>query len=155
MPAGYEWRESPQNATVSVRKQPSTRIAPLEREMLTDGIRKLAGLETFLIDIVKDSLVVYLPDRDPQGAEDLISMLTGDAARGSGHLKEWVQANTTYNAMMQFTLVDPEERLFAVDRWCFLGSIDKWVLVSGPAPLADQIRTFVPHLGKDSFFEIM
>lgn len=155
MPDGFEWRESPENATVSVRKRPSTRIAEFEREMLSDGIRKLAGLETFLTDVVKDSLVVYLPDRDPQQVDDLLTELAGVAPLGSGQFKEWVRGNVAYSAMMKFTLVDEDERSFAVDRWCFLGSIDRWFPLSGAAPLADQIREFVPHLGKESFFELM
>ena len=40
-------------------------------------------------------------------------------------------------------------------RWCFLGGIDDWRFLAGPTPLADLLDRYTPHLGKESFFELM
>ena len=52
--------------------------------------------------------------------------------------------------------MDPAERLFAAERWCFRGSIDDWIpMIGRAAPLPDMVRTYVQHLGKDSFYDLM
>ena len=56
---------------------------------------------------------------------------------------------------MKFVLVDADERLFTVERWCFLGSIDNWVHLEGPGFLPDQVVKYVKHLGKQSFYDLI
>jgi hypothetical protein len=60
-----------------------------------------------------------------------------------------------YSPMMRFTLVDEQRRVFAVDRWCFLGSIDDWFPLSGGGDLERQVAKYCPHLGRESFYELM
>ena len=60
--------------------------------------------------------------------------------------------------VMRFTLVDEEARTFRVQRWCFRGSIDRWIdlyLAGSEGNLKDLVKKFCPHIGKESFFELM
>ena len=60
--------------------------------------------------------------------------------------------------VMRFTLVDETSRSFRVQRWCFRGSIDRWIDLweSGSAgKLSDLVKRFCPHIGQESFFELM
>jgi len=57
--------------------------------------------------------------------------------------------------MMRFTLVDGKARRFAVERWCFLGSIDDWFPLSGGGDLKGLVARYCPHLGQESFYELM
>ncbi len=66
-----------------------------------------------------------------------------------------MEKHLTYLPHMRFTLVDEKRRRFNVDRWCFRGSIDNWFPLHGSGDLATMIKKFVPHLGQDSFFELM
>jgi hypothetical protein len=63
-------------------------------------------------------------------------------------------SRSQYSKMMRFELVDAECRLFVAQRWCFLGSIDQWIFLDGPAPLSQLVDKYVRHLGKESFFEL-
>ena len=158
VPDGYEIYESPEAGQVFLRKSKPTEISPLEREILCDGIRRFAGLEYFLVDIQDNSLVVYLPATDETAADDLIEMLGGIGLAGSTRgraAKDSMIRASPYSKMMRFELVDADDRLFTVERWCFLGSIDHWIYLDGPAPLSDLVGKYVPHLGKESFFELM
>jgi hypothetical protein len=55
---------------------------------------------------------------------------------------------------LRFVLDDAKQRRFVCERYCFLGSIDDWIFIGGSEPLADLVRTFMPHLGAESFFEL-
>ena len=54
-----------------------------------------------------------------------------------------------------FRLTDPAERLYSADRWCFLGSIDDWFPLAYDQPLDKLARQYLPHLGDESFYELM
>lgn len=155
MPAGYEFHENPQDGILSVRKVRPTKVLPQEREQLVAWARELAGTDYFLVDIQEDSLVVYAPGDDPSARADLLNaMFGGFAADKMSHLS-WIGANATYLPMFRFSLVDDAKRLYSVDRWCFKGSIDDWFPLSPGKPLEKQARAFLPHLGKESFYELM
>lgn len=57
--------------------------------------------------------------------------------------------------MLRFSLVDDQKRRFALERWCFRGSIDDWIPLSGYGDLPALVKKFAPHLGRESFFELM
>ncbi|OYW15090.1 MAG: hypothetical protein B7Z55_15290, partial [Planctomycetales bacterium 12-60-4] len=127
MPTGYEWRENPADGIVSVRKRPSTRIAAGEREVLVEAIGTQAGLKTFIADIDGDSLVAYIPDRNPEAVGELFEGMFALGSAGAASMMDWTIKHVHYSPMMRFVLHDDRERLFVVERWCYLGSIDRWI----------------------------
>jgi hypothetical protein len=153
MPEGYEFYEHPEQAIVSVRKIPTTAITAQEREALTALARSLVSRASCIVDIEDDSLIVYAAEGVPTGLNTALSRLLPlekqvDAAKLLGKF-------AIYQAMLRFTLIDAETRSFAVDRWCFRGSIDDWFPLGGGKDLETLARRFLPHLGKESFFELM
>jgi hypothetical protein len=153
MPPGYEWRENPEDGIVSVRKIRPSRITPLEREMLADGIRALAGLKTFIVEIDGDSLVAYIPDRNPEVVGYILHSIVG---LGQAELMgEWTAKHAHYSPLMRFNLTDEDKRLFSVQRWCCRGLTDRWIHLDKPAPLAAQIDKYARHLGHESFYDLM
>ena len=59
-----------------------------------------------------------------------------------------------YQPVMRLTLKDESARLFAVERYCFRGSVDGWISLSRPIPLPQAVTKFLKHLGRESFFEL-
>ncbi len=57
-------------------------------------------------------------------------------------------------AMLRFVLIDEKERKFSVQRYCFLGSIDDWIDLGESGSLKNLVKTYVKHLGKDSYYEL-
>jgi hypothetical protein len=154
MPDGYEFYEDPESAIVTIRKTLPTRILPLERTRLEAWVRKLAGIEHFIVEIKGDSLIVHTPGNDFESdRDDWISSKFGmDATMFRSILAE----SASYSPMFRFTLIDEDERLFRVDRWCYLGSIDNWFPLSGGGQSLEKLaREYLPHLAKKSFFELM
>ncbi len=158
IPAGFEIRENPESGQVTLRRIRPTEISPLEKRMLSDGMRDCAKLKYFIVDVDNNSLVVYLPGTQEQDAQDIVREISGLAgnvfAIANTFAKELV-SRSRYSPMMRFTLTDPDERLFCVERWCFRGSIDDWFPLAGPAPLPTLIEKYVQHLGRESFYELM
>ena len=57
--------------------------------------------------------------------------------------------------MMRFTLVNAKERTFSAERYCFRGSVDDWIDLNYSAdPPPKLIRTYLRHLGQESFYEL-
>ena len=54
-----------------------------------------------------------------------------------------------YQKVLRFTLLDEDRRRFAAERWCFLGSIDGWIHLSGDGELATLVERYAPHIGKE------
>ena len=73
-------------------------------------------------------------------------------------MTELPASNRHYMKVMRFTLVDEKDRTFRVQRWCFRGSIDRWIDLwesGGKGKLSDLVKRFCPHIGQESFFELM
>lgn len=68
-------------------------------------------------------------------------------------IRETVEASRV-GPIMRFILVDEEERLFITDRMGFKGE-GCWLPVGSISPLKEACEQFLPHLGKDSFFELL
>ena len=158
VPKGYEIYESPGAGQVFLRKVKPTEISTLEREMVEEGIRRYAGSKCCIVDIQGNSLVVYLPDMNEKDVDRLIEVIGGPSVVGiarSEAAKARIIGYSTYGKMMRFGLIDADERLFMLQRWCSRGSIDDWIFLDGPAPLSKLVRKYVKHLGKESFFELI
>jgi hypothetical protein len=154
IPAGYEIYEKPDTPQVFLRKPISTRIEPLEVEFARRLLQEHAGVSHTLVDVEKDSLVVYAADDND--LKKLMAVL-GDRTFDNLAAKDqvWLKKRLQFEKLLRFTLVDDQQRLFLAERWCFRGSIDDWIHVGfRPASLERLIASLAPHLGQESFYEI-
>ena len=122
--------------------------------MVAEAIRRQAGLNHFILDSDGDAIVIYLPDRGEADADELVGLLAGPLGR-SQEKREWLIQQSNFSKTMRIVLADAHERTFSVQRWCFLGSIDNWMHVARPAKLAEQLKKYLKHLGKESFYELI
>ena len=128
IPRGYEIYENP-DARVYLRKKPPQIVTPEEVAVVKEGVQRLAPDQNCLVDVRKEDIIVYHSKR--------------------GNL---------YQKMLRFTLDDEKDRTFRVQRWCFRGSIDSWIdlwMSGGLGKLPVLVQTFCPHLGRDSFYDLM
>jgi len=58
-----------------------------------------------------------------------------------------------YTENMRFELIDKHSRLFQTERYCYRGSIDDWIPISGPGELGKLAASYLKHIGKDSYYE--
>jgi hypothetical protein len=60
-----------------------------------------------------------------------------------------------YETSLRFILVDPDERRFEVERFCYIGGVDDWIYLDGPDELERLVRKYTQHLGKESFYDLL
>ena len=157
VPAGYEVFESPERGQVYLRKERRTCIAPIEREIVVEGIRCLSNVDYFIVDVEDDCLVVYLPTRHVHEVNDLVRVLAGPDALQVPRFREardQLIRESEHEKVMRFELLDDQQRLFHVERWCFRSSHDGWIHLAGPASLSDLVEGYAEHLGEESFYEL-
>ena len=123
-----------------------------ETSTVEKGAKRYSKVENLIIDVKKNTIIVFLPDRGFDEFETMLSRFP--RIPGSAELKEMWEKTATYLPMMRFVLVDKKSREFAVERWCFLGSIDDWEYVDTSNDLAELVKKYCRHLGKDSFYEL-
>jgi hypothetical protein len=146
LPGGYEVYENP-DAQVFLRKFVPPLVTPAEVDVVRKGLERYAPGQHCIVDVQKEHIVIYHAER----------MSFDLGGFGFGH-RELPARFLSYTKVMRFTLVDEEARRFGVQRWCFRGSIDRWIdlwMPGSEAKLSDLVKKFCPHLGKESFFELM
>ncbi len=95
--------------------------------------------------------MVYLCD---QNVDALMAIAQSSPTDDAGLADRMIQS-FTYSPMMQFVLVDKETREFEVERWCFRGSIDDWIMLDSSTNLQALVKKYARHLGQESFYELM
>jgi hypothetical protein len=156
LPDDFEIHENPRSALVSVRKVKPSRLAPFELEFLKEQVRKLSPIEHVIVERTADSFIVYTCDCTEDGLNKLMDDILGPRGRRPESGTQWYFARATYSPAFRFTLIDENERLFHAERWCYLGSIDGWILICFHGRALDELaETFLPHLGQESFFELI
>ena len=154
LPDGYEIYEHPATAIAVVRKITPTQVLPEERRLLEERSRALSGIRHIIVDVEPSALVVYVPGMSDADADELFSFL-GPMMGRRQEANDAIVARSVYMPMLRFELDDSDRRLFVAQRWCFRGSIDGWFFLSPPRPLAEQVTRYAPHLGKESFYELI
>ena len=147
IPDGYEIHEIP-NGQVFLRKIQLKLITDQEQAVIKKALNKQPHLDA-LVDIKKNTITIHTAD---QNFGPLLKEL-GPFALKPG-LQDVLNRSRTYTPVMRFTLVDEEDRDFIVERFNFRGSIDDWMFLDGDDSLPRLAAKYIPHLGKESFYDL-
>jgi hypothetical protein len=150
IPPGYEIYENP-NGQVFLRRIRPQLITDEEVAIVEAGMRQHCHLEDYIVDVKKDTILIYTPDQDVDLLAETFEIFPGVQVERA---KAALQRVLSYSPMLQFVLVDKEKRLFETRRYCFLGSIDDWISISRAEPLSELVKTYVQHLGEDSYYDL-
>ena len=149
IPSGSEIYEHP-TAQVFLRKMRPKRFTDEELVEVEQGIKRYSKVEHYIVDERANKIVIHLPNQDVDRLQDILSMLSNQKDLAP----QWINRLLTFSPMMQFELVDEERRLFLAHRYCFLGRIDDWIVISEPEPLDKLVKQYTRHLGRETFFNL-
>jgi len=156
LPEGYEVRENPLSAQVTLRKHRPSRITVDEANLLSEAIRQSCPGLLFIVDREHSALIVYTTDIEAESRLEFLSMIAPINKDRADNLRDFMIGHAQYQAMLKFELQPGEPRRFAPYRWHFSGSIDDWITIGdGPEPLDALAEKFSPHLAQESFFDLM
>ncbi len=159
IPEGYEIYEHPENAQVFLRKIQPHLIADLEVQYVKKLLDSLNNTKRYLVDCKKRTLTIYESNTDSENLKGIIGGLLENHPMRPGITSDDTMPALTkitgqhYAAVLRFTLEDKERRKYTAERFCFRGSIDDWIYLSGPDYFRDIVKKHASTLGKDEFFE--
>ncbi|MFH1726447.1 MAG: hypothetical protein ABII00_17695 [Elusimicrobiota bacterium] len=154
IPAGFEIVESV-NAVVSLRKIAAPVIPAAEIGKVESVLKLYRHLEYYKAEARKRDIVVY----ERLGALSR-AFLSGLSGRPHGPVSELESRpldpgkNARYEPVMRFRLVDAKARTYTVERMCYRSSVDGWLSLHDLGPLSALAKRYLPHLGRESFFEL-
>lgn len=174
LPEGYEVVESV-NAQVSVRRPRPRWITEREQQAVQAALDQ-NNLDTYRFEIRAKRITIFEPDTNPNElieelygesappllSEDLDRMLRDrvgaevyDAYRKqqAERYRENILTRTHYSPVLRFTLIDPKSRRFLVERMVFRGE-EHWHELDRLG-LDDALSRYIPHLGRESFFDLI
>jgi len=175
LPPGYEVVENV-NGQASVRRARPLQISADEEATVRSGLSR-HGLATYRFEVRDGQITIFEPDRDPaeiatefnpldtmpagigKRVEAMLRERFGDAAvdqhvrEHRERLRQQLEKTTRYAPVLRFRLVDRKRRLFEVARMTYLGE-GGWHALD-VLPLATAVKSYVKHLGRDSFFELI
>ncbi len=153
VPPGYEIYENP-NARAVLRKQLVSLLTDEEIQTVHDGMAKFSHLKDYeyKLDLRKKEITIY---EFVDQFRDLMMVLAPHLAEDENARRQYAHRYGRFEALLRFTLVDEKKRVFQAERFCFLGSIDDWILIGRAGPIGWLVAEFVKHLGQESFFELM
>ena len=169
LPEGYEVRENIRGQ-VSVRRRRPRAFTEAEEGLLCVQMKRLRPF-AYRLDFAGRAATVYASaqDRkcfsgslDAEFANGFADALTKAlAGRYSPELVAMFRARRKekgakcprFYPLLRFVLEDKDKRLFAVERVCFTGDCE-WLRID-VMPLWPAIQKYLPHLGRDSFFDLI
>jgi len=150
LPDDFELYEDPTDARVSVRKKQRSDIHDFELEFVRDRVATEAQNVIARVVIQGRSLVIY--ESPNTGNFDYISQRMGGLPNFA--IRE-MQSIGQMSPAFRFKLIEKQERIFEAQRFCFRGSVDDWVSLLHEGPLDELCQSYLKHMGKESFYELM
>ena len=153
LPEGYEVRESI-NGQVSLSRARPRKITEAEEKKLRDLLAKLKP--GYWLEVQGTELVIFEPSMSADSLLGTFGDMMPAAARPgiADKLARFVTQQARYSPILKFDLADEKTRRFSAHRMGFRGE-GGWSYPLEHGALDPLIRQLLPHLGKDSFFDLM
>jgi hypothetical protein len=136
VPPGYRIVESV-NGVVSLARVGPSPIAPEEVQAVRAALRRHPRLARYALEARGKALIVF----EPIGGLD-----------ECGELR--FARKVQYTPVFRFTLVDPVKREYLAERMCYRSWVDGWLSLNDVGTLRELSRRYLPHLGRESFYEL-
>src|SRR2546430_1111837 len=139
LPPGFTISESV-NGVVSQAKDRPSLIQPEEVAAVEAAMQRHPEARRYRIAVKGNRIEVYEqvgPDYNALVGELHIPGLSRPGL--AEELRALEERHAHYTPELRFTLLDPKQRLFSVERMCYLGSIDGWLELHGQTGLVAKL----------------
>ncbi len=155
IPPGFTISESV-NGVVSLVKDRSALIQPEEVAAVEAAVQQHPEARRYRVAVKANRIEIYEqvgPDYNALVSELHLPVLSRPGL--AEELRALEERHALYTPVLRFTLLDPKQRLFRVERMCYLGRIDGWLELHGhTGSVAKLARVLIPTLGTDQFYEL-
>ena len=150
IPDGFEIYENP-NGRIFLRKIQPKIISDDEIEMVEQKIRQYSQLQYYRTDVKKNRIIIFTADQDTMALSELLKFAP---FKKDVDVENLLNEVISYSPRLHFVLINEEKRIFMVERFCYLGSIDDWITIGKPDKLQNQVQKYIKHLEQDSYYEL-
>ena len=157
MPEGYEIRESV-NGVVSLARRGPRVITEAEEQQVSSALQRVQP--DCRSDVKGREIIIHAPHKTAREYEDVIcGVLSGVdpvhlmRARIREQAEEMAR-RAQLEPVLKFVLTDPKRRHFDAHRMTYRGS-GGWSHPIGWGSLGDLLEDLLPHLGRDSFYDLV
>lgn len=150
LPVGHTITESVNGQVSVARIQP--RFITDAEEALVQAELSRCGLDDCRCDAKGKYITVYEPLHSPQNYSEMLKEMGVAAMVAEDYISNTIKKGP-FEPVMRFGLVDPDKRIFEVQRMTYRGT-GGWQSLHKGGSLADLTREYLPHLGKESFYEL-
>lgn len=147
LPEGYEVHEIPESGQMVVRKELPMLYDLKEIHFIKKSLAKNKTISDFKLDTRLREIVIYTAENPVTDALSQLASLLGP------NLGSELEGMKRYEAQMRIIKKEAGDG-FVIQRYCYKGSIDDWITVGSSKDLKKLAETYIPHLGKESFFEL-
>ncbi|MGA7878579.1 MAG: hypothetical protein WCA08_23165 [Desulfoferrobacter sp.] len=153
IPDGYEVYENANGQVFLIREQPKT-IKDDERLLVEESLGKIQGDKSYRLDVKGGVITIHESNENTRELRRMFEELSAyrSPSATEAELSKLLDRSTTHSPLMRFILEDGEKRLFSVQRYCFRGSVDDWIQISGAQHIIVVVEKFIQYLGRGSFF---
>ena len=155
IPAGFEIQESVNGIVSLVKKRPKL-ILQEEIDLVKRILEEHPRKGKYRIDVKSDRIVIY--ERIGPDADELMDLFKQARIpvlpNARERLMEGQNHCAIYDGVVRFILRDTSERIFDVERMCYLGDIDDWIYIDSGTSLAKLAWGIIPLLGTDDFYDL-
>ncbi|MBI4621793.1 MAG: hypothetical protein HY736_01065 [Verrucomicrobia bacterium] len=147
VPVGFEVYETV-NGQVYLRRRRLSAIHDAELDYIRRYLTKLPGPMLHAAEVTGNMIVIH----ESENRSELDARL--GAWRPGIDLEAIARQFAQYMPLMRFVLQDKTRRLFLPERYCFRGSVDRWIPIGPPDKIETLAAKFLLHLGRESFYEL-
>lgn len=154
IPAGYKIRESVNGIVSLVKDQPSP-LQPEEIAAVEAAVSRHPKGHNYRVGVKDNRIEVY--ERVGPDAAELVGRLAEQGLGAPGlldRLRADQERYDRFTPILRFILRDAQQRIYGVQRMCYLGSIDDWIDLYQSGPVERLAEKLIPSLGTDEFFEL-
>ena len=155
IPDGYEIYENI-NAQVFLRKIQPKIITDEEVDLVKSYLEKCTHIPSWQVEVKKNTIIVYTSDdsEDHSDDEDFINVFGADLyALKKDVIDNVFRRSIRYTPMLKFTLANPVNRMFDVERYCFRGE-GEWIPIDCSKNLETLAKEYCPYLSTEEFYEL-
>ena len=153
LPEGFRISESA-NGLVSLEHDRPSQILTEEIAAVEAAIARHPKPRDYHVGVKRDQ--IEISERLGPDADQLIAALGGILSlppEAPERLRSELEGFGRFVPALRFRMLDVERRIFAVERWCSLGSIDDWIDVGLSGPLNHLVEPAIVRLGDESFYD--
>jgi hypothetical protein len=148
IPNGYQVTESI-NGQVSLARTQQRVISEAEEETVRSSLKNL-NLTLHHVKVKGNAILVHEPLRSTHLLDDLRPFMRHESG---GEMQAWVRRGN-YAPVLRFVLDDEGSRTFHVERMTYRGDCG-WSWSLGSGKIEHLVEKYLPHLGKESFFDLL